>query len=108
MLRYHGVRNGEWYEQFIPHRKCTAEDWARFDPIIEENRGMYEKYKNDPSYYLNCIDWDNIPDQDDIWGSNPDQNKHQWIEFVLVPCNYVHAEYGDVGDTIHEDCIADR
>ena len=26
----------------------------------------------------------------------------------MLPCNYVHTEFGDVGDSIAEECIADR
>ena len=26
---------------------------------------------------------------------------------MLVPCNYVHAEFGEVGDFVREDCIED-
>ena len=27
---------------------------------------------------------------------------------MLLPCNYVHTKFGDIGDSIHTECIADR
>ena len=29
------------------------------------------------------------------------------IEVLLLPCNYIHQEYGDIGDTVSAECIAD-
>ena len=29
------------------------------------------------------------------------------VTFDLVPCNYVHSEFGYTGDSISEDCVAD-
>ena len=26
----------------------------------------------------------------------------------MVPCNYIHKEFNDVGDSVYEGCIADR
>ena len=33
---------------------------------------------------------------------------YQRFEYVLVPCNYVHAEIGPTDDKVAEECIADR
>ena len=30
------------------------------------------------------------------------------LEFLIVPCNYVHTEFGDIGDTISAECIANH
>ena len=38
-----------------------------------------------------------------VWGVDNDENYQRW-EFVLLPCNYVHKEFGDVGDTVHDEC----
>ena len=40
-----------------------------------------------------------------IYGVENDDNYQRW-EFVLLPCNYVHAELGQVGDIIHEKCAS--
>ena len=29
------------------------------------------------------------------------------IEVILVPCNYIHSEWGDIGDSVSDECIAD-
>ncbi len=31
--------------------------------------------------------------------------EHQRIEFLMLPCNYLHTDTGWTGDTIHPDCI---
>ena len=62
LLRYHGVRDGTWYEKLIPHHVCTEADWALFEPVIDEYQGLYDKYQNEPKLYLNCIDWEQMDD----------------------------------------------
>ena len=44
----------------------------------------------------------------EIWGSFTDETSFQGFEWVVVPCNYVHALHGPVGDYVSEECIADR
>ena len=47
-----------------------------------------------------------------IWGGTSDSDSYQRFEFVVVPCNYVHAEYGPTGypylDTIPNNCVANK
>ena len=57
---------------------------------------------------LYCFDWDEIGDILSIWGASSNDALYQRIEFDLLPCNYIHTEFGDVGDSIHPECIADR
>ena len=57
---------------------------------------------------LYCFNWDQIGDELSIWGGSSNDALYQRIEFGLVPCNYVHTQFGDSGDSIHPDCIADR
>ena len=40
-----------------------------------------------------------------IFSVTNDDN-YQRFEFVLLPCNYVHSEFEDRGDTVHPDCDA--
>ena len=35
-------------------------------------------------------------------------DKYQRLDFAILPCNYIHKEFGDTGDSISEDCIADK
>ena len=53
------------------------------------------------------MDYENFGDQLSIWGRDFDQRMYQRFEFVLVPCNYVHAEFGPTNDFIAEGCISD-
>ena len=52
-----------------------------------------------------CLDWDD-DDPIEVIGSEID-NDYTRLEVVLVPCNYVHQQLGDVGDFIHPECVPD-
>ena len=39
-----------------------------------------------------------------IWGIENDEGNYQRFEFVLLPCNYVHAEISDIGDKVDPQC----
>ena len=45
-----------------------------------------------------CLDWER--EDIEIYG-NEKNAEYSRLEVVLVPCNYVHKEYGDVSDTVH-------
>ena len=32
---------------------------------------------------------------------------HQRLEVIITPCNYVHTEVSDYGDTVPDDCETD-
>jgi len=68
---------------------------------------MLESMRSDPDRGLYCFDWETIGKEIDIWSVTEDEDYQRW-EFVLLPCNYIHAEFNDVGDTVHPDCIADE
>ena len=68
---------------------------------------MLEKYKTDPLKNLYCIDWDELGDDIEIFGTWRDETKYQRIEFLLTPCNYIHTQQGWDGDFMHEECIED-
>ena len=72
-----------------------------------DSAALLEKYRTDPDKYLYCIDWKKVGDKITIWGSQANQENYQRLEFVLVPCNYVHSYYGYEGDFIADGCIAD-
>jgi len=47
------------------------------------------------------MDWDKLRDVEIYGGENEDE--HQRIEFLTLPCNYLHKGYSE--DTIHPECI---
>lgn len=57
----------------------------------------------DPERGLFCLDWDKLRDLE-IYGSE-NEDEHQRLEFLMLPCNYLHKGYAE--DTIHPECIAD-
>lgn len=63
--------------------------------------------RDDPNRALFCVDWEKQGDKINIWGVDHNTN-YQYIEIVLVPCNYVHSEFGETGDKITPECLADR
>ena len=52
-----------------------------------------------------CIDWYD-DDLFEILGSDEDDD-HTRVEVVLVPCNYLHTQFGYDGDSISPECIGD-
>ena len=51
-----------------------------------------------------CLDWSS-PEVLKIYG-NERNDFYQRIEFVIVPCNYLHTIWG-YEDTIADECVAD-
>ena len=51
-----------------------------------------------------CFDFDALADELAIWGGGESDASFQRIEFILVPCNYLHTQYGYEGDSIHKEC----
>ena len=106
--RFYGNKNGESYQHIFPYHKCTEEDFNAFPAPVPEASGLLEAYKSSPTRNLYCLDWDKFGDELAIWGVEDDEISYQRFEFVLVPCNYVHTEFGDIGDTVAKECIPDR
>ena len=75
---------------------------------MPEAAGILEVYKSSPTRNLYCLDWDKFGDELAIWGVEDDEISYQRFEFVVVPCNYVHTEFGDIGDSVSSECIPDR
>ena len=55
---------------------------------------------------LFCPDWQQLDDELAIWSIEDDDN-YQRLELVLLPCNYVHAEFGPTDDYVRPGCIGD-
>ena len=65
-------------------------------------------YKTSKTRHLYCLDWEKFGDELGIWGTENDEIVYQRFEYVLLPCNYVHAEFGPTDDYIKDECIADQ
>ena len=50
-----------------------------------------------------CIDQ---PDDFFLLG-NENNAEFQYFEVIMVPCNYLHTEFGHTEDTISPECIGD-
>ena len=108
MVRLWGFKNGESYQQLFPYKKCTAEDFDELAPPTPEAAGLLESYKTSEKRRLYCLDWDKFGDELAIWGTEDIEISYQRLEFVVVPCNYVHTEFGDIGDYVRDECIHDK
>ena len=42
-----------------------------------------------------------------VWGLENDDNYQRW-EFVLLPCNYMHAEITVTDDSIEDKCVRNK
>ena len=106
IVRMMGRKEGVWFERHIPYHKCTDSDWEEFPPASKAHADSWKEIKDDPKRGFYCIDWD---DEDSfIVKGNENNVNYARLEFVLVPCNYVHAEFGPTDDYIRDGCIADQ
>ena len=101
-------RNGVSGELILPYHHCTAEELDKFAPPMQNSVGLFEVYKTSATRHLNCLDWEKFGDDLAIWGTENDEISYQRFEFVLLPCNYIHAEFGPTDDFIADECIANR
>lgn len=106
--RLWGKRDGVGYEKFIDHHVCSLDELALFENPSSESAAALDNFRKGKNRRLFCLDHDNLNNGElSLWGVTNDDNYQRW-EFVLVPCNYIHKEFGDVGDKIHESCINDH
>ena len=57
-VRHYGKKNGEYFQNFLPFHKCTAEDMEQFYPISDEWASSYSRRLNDQGVLNSyCIDW---------------------------------------------------
>ena len=99
--------DGVTRERFIDYHRCTTKDLNEFAPPTSDSKALLKSFQTDDDRGLYCLDWDALGDELEIWGVNDDAN-YQRFEFLLLPCNYVHAEYGETDDSVSSDCIANR
>ena len=104
------VGENERAERLLPYHRCTEADFDLFHTPSADSVPLFEAYRSNvgSDRGLYCFDWDKIGDVLSIWGGSSNDALYQRIEFVLLPCNYIHTQFGDIGDSIHPDCIADR
>ena len=92
----------------MPYHDCTAEEFDAFAPPSQDSVGLFEMYRTSSTRHLSCLDLEKFGDELAIWSTNQDEISYQRFDFVLLPCNYVHAEFGPTDDVIADECIADR
>ena len=85
-------RNGVMGEKILSYHHCSAEELDKMPPPIEESIGLFEIFRTSETRHLNCLDLDGLEDVLSIWGTETDESNYQRFEFLLLPCNYVHAE----------------
>ena len=100
-------KNGVQNETMIPHRRCRAEDFDLFAPSGPSSLGLLKMYK-EGERNLYCLDWDLVGDDVVIRGDPNDEISYQRLEYLLTPCNYLHAEFGPTNDTIPKACNSSR
>ena len=90
-------------------RICTQEDLDSFAPPSDKSSGKFEQIVSNPDRGFYCLDWDTPVANDEPLsiGGGWAYTDLSEIDFILAPCNYIHTELGDIGDTVSDDCIAD-
>ena len=97
MVRLWRKQDGVESQTILPYHLCTNEELDEFETPVRESEAMIESIKQSEKRGLFCLDYDSIGDLSEIWGIEDDEN-YQRMELILLPCNYVHAEFGHTGD----------
>ena len=107
MVRLYGKKEGRSYERLLKYHKCSSEELKLFGDPSPESSALLERYKTEDRY-LFCIEWDTVEKGDlAVWGLENDDNYQRW-EFVLLPCNYMHAEITVTDDSIEDNCVRNK
>ena len=56
VFRRLGLKDGVYFERFIPHHRCTESDYAEFFPIEENMEKKLNTIKSDPNRDFFCLD----------------------------------------------------
>ena len=94
---------GAWNEKLLSYHKCNQTDWKDFAPATKASQGRFETIRDDPNRGFFCIDW---PDDEVLIYGDYSSGDFQMVEISMVPCNYIHNEYGDSGDYIRKECTS--
>ena len=105
VVRVLTYEHGEYSEKLLSYHKCNETDWNDFTPASKGSKRAFETIRDTPNRGFFCIDWPN-DEPLSIYGDYSSEN-WQSVEIGLVPCNYVHAEFGETGDYVREGCKAD-
>ena len=95
--------DGVEFQEMIPIHKCKEEDWQEFADPANGMRDQIDGIRDNSKRGMYCIDQ---PDDFYLLG-NENNAVFQYFEVIMVPCNYLHTEFGYTEDTIHPECIAD-
>ena len=106
MVRLFGNQDYKRFERHVPFHICTDEDYDQFFPITPSQEGQMKRFREGGSAKMICIDWDDEEVPFDNYGLYSDPN-WQRLEYVMLPCNYVHKQAGDIGDFVAEECETD-
>ena len=104
IVRFLEKRGEEFTERRLSTHKCTAEDFKMFYPVSSKDIDEFETLIGDEKRGLMCLDeW-----EDDYFiGGEYSSPLYQSLDLIMTPCNYIHNEISDWGDTVAPECISD-
>lgn len=97
--------DGKQSEKILNMHKCTENDWSQFAEPARGQKDQLDAIKDDPERGMYCFDVDQMKGLK-IYGDEKNQN-HSRLEILILPCNYLHTEWGYTEDAIHPECIGD-
>lgn len=84
--------------------RCTEEDLKEFYPVSDKDAAEYESLVEGETRGLFCLDsWED----DYLIGGEYSSNFYSSLDLILAPCNYIHTEISDFGDSVDPECIPD-
>ena len=107
IVRMFTNKGGVKSQRSLSYHECNDTDWEDFAPAAKGTKTRFEAIRDSPKRGFKCIDW---PDDEPhvIYGDQVNDDNNQYLSVVLVPCTYLHTEFGqDYGDYIREECKSD-
>ena len=93
--------DGEYKVDYLPVRKCSAEDFDRFYEPSKSSAKRFQEAKESGGFY--CIDSKSI--DLDLYSSWLYEDSYAALEIFAAPCGFT---FDQIKEPVREDCIWDR
>lgn len=105
IVRFLEKRGENFTERRLSTHKCTAEDFEMFHEVSLKDSAEFKTIVESENRGLMCLDkW-----EDDFFiGGEYSSSLYSSLDLIMAPCNYIHHEISDWGDTVAPECIPDQ
>ena len=105
IIRQYEKRGKKLTERRLLVHRCTDEDFEMFYPVAKKDAAELGALKEAEDRGLFCLDkWE---DELLLVGGEYNENEYNSLDLIMSPCNYIHHEMSEWGDTVNDECIPD-